>query len=70
VIAAVLITARRWEARGGDRALVHDVALWGFPAGMVGARLYFLATSWNEVPDHWWGLLESAHDRPARTLAP
>ena len=47
--------SRRWEAQGGSRELVQDVALWGFPAGIVGGRLYFLATSWNEVPDHWWG---------------
>jgi prolipoprotein diacylglyceryl transferase len=57
VLAAVAITTRRWEAQGGSRALVHDVALWGFPAGIVGGRLYFLATSWNEVPRHWWGPL-------------
>ena len=55
VLAAVTITARRWQALGGDRALVYDVALWGFPAGVIGGRLYFLATSWNEVPPHWWG---------------
>jgi len=55
VLAAVAITTRRWEAQGGSRELVQDVALWGFPAGIVGGRLYFLATSWNEVPDHWWG---------------
>jgi prolipoprotein diacylglyceryl transferase len=55
VSAAILVTARRWEARGGDRALVHEVALWGFPAGLLGGRLYFLATSWNAVPRHWWG---------------
>jgi prolipoprotein diacylglyceryl transferase len=55
VIAAVVITARRWEAKGGNRELVSEVALWGFPAGLVGGRLYFLATSWNEVPPHWWG---------------
>ncbi len=55
VIAAVVVTVRRWEARGGERQLVYDVALWGFPAGVIGGRLYFLATSWNEVPPHWWG---------------
>jgi prolipoprotein diacylglyceryl transferase len=55
VMAAVAICARRWEATGGDRDLVYDVALWGFPAGLIGGRLYFLATSWNEVPPHWWG---------------
>jgi prolipoprotein diacylglyceryl transferase len=55
VTAAVMLTRRRWEAVGGKRELVYDVALWGFPAGVVGGRLYFLATSWNEVPPHWWG---------------
>jgi prolipoprotein diacylglyceryl transferase len=53
--AAVLITARRWEAQGGSRATVYDVALWGFPAGLIGARLYFDLTSSGEVPPHWWG---------------
>jgi prolipoprotein diacylglyceryl transferase len=55
LLAAVWIVDRRWEARGGSRELVHEVALWGFPAGLIGGRLYFLATSWDEVPDHWWG---------------
>lgn len=55
VIAAVTITVRRWEARGGERQIVYDVALWAFPAGLIGGRLYFLATSWNEVQPHWWG---------------
>jgi len=55
VIAAIGITVRCWEARGGHRELVYEVAMWGFPAGVIGGRLYFLATSWNEVPPHWWG---------------
>jgi prolipoprotein diacylglyceryl transferase len=55
VAAAIAITVRRWEAKGGKRELVYEVALWGFPAGIIGGRLYFLATSWNEVPPHWWG---------------
>jgi prolipoprotein diacylglyceryl transferase len=57
VLAAVAVTTRRWEAQGGSRAMVQECALWGFPAGIIGGRLYFLATSWNEVPDHWWGPL-------------
>src|ERR671932_486033 len=55
VLGAVAIASRRCERAGGNRALVHEVALWGFPAGLIGGRLYFLATSWNEVPNHWWG---------------
>ena len=57
VTAAVVLTrAALGEARGGSRDLVYDVALWGFlDLGVIGGRLYFLATSWNEVPPHWWG---------------
>jgi prolipoprotein diacylglyceryl transferase len=52
---AVAIAVRRWEAQGGSRNLVYDVALWGFPAGLVGGRLYFALTSSDRVPPHWWG---------------
>jgi prolipoprotein diacylglyceryl transferase len=55
VVAAVMITRRRWMARGGDPELVDEVALWGFPAGLVGGRIYHVITSWNEVPHTWWG---------------
>jgi prolipoprotein diacylglyceryl transferase len=55
VVAAVYITRRRWVATGGDPELVDEVALWGFPAGLIGGRLYHVITSWNEVPHTWWG---------------
>ena len=35
--AAVLITARRWEAQGGSRGTIYEVAMWGFPAGLSAA---------------------------------
>lgn len=57
ITAAAWITVRRWTALGGERELVEQVALVGVPAGLVGARLYFLATSWDQVPDQWWGPL-------------
>jgi prolipoprotein diacylglyceryl transferase len=55
VIVAVYCTRRRWVAAGGDAELVDEVALWGFPAGLIGGRLYHVITSWNEVPHTWWG---------------
>jgi prolipoprotein diacylglyceryl transferase len=55
VIVAIAITRRRWAAQGGSRELVYDVALWGFPAGIVGGRLYYLATTPGDSFDHWWG---------------
>jgi prolipoprotein diacylglyceryl transferase len=55
VLAAVAICSRRWEARGGSRVLVEECAIWGFPAGLIGGRLYHVITSWDEVPHTWWG---------------
>ena len=55
VVVAVYITRRRWVAAGGEPELVDEVALWGFPAGLIGGRLYHVITSWNEVPHTWWG---------------
>jgi prolipoprotein diacylglyceryl transferase len=57
LVAAVAIIERRWERQGGDRELVREVALWGFPAGLIGGRLYFLITSWDQAPHSWWGPL-------------
>ena len=55
---AVWITARRWVAAGGDRALVYDVVLWAVPAGIVGARIYFdVTTPFDITPHTWWGPL-------------
>ena len=55
IVAAVAITGRRWVARGGEMDLVYRCAVWGVGAGIVGARLYHLATSWDQVPSQWWG---------------
>jgi prolipoprotein diacylglyceryl transferase len=55
ILAATFLTGVRWTRRGGDWDLVFRVAMWGVAGGVVGARLYHLATSWNEVPDEWWG---------------
>ena len=55
VTAAILISRRRWAARGGDPDLVYEVAKWGFPAGLLGGRIYFLITTPSQIPDHWWG---------------
>ena len=55
ILAATFLTGYRWTRRGGDWDLVFRVAMWGVAGGVVGARLYHLATSWNEVPDEWWG---------------
>jgi len=51
IVAALLIGDRRWEARGGERGVIYDIALWAVPFGLVGGRLYHLATDWRT----YWG---------------
>jgi prolipoprotein diacylglyceryl transferase len=55
IAAAVGISGLRWTRRGGDWDLIFRVAVWGVAFGIVGARLYHVITSWNELPDAWWG---------------
>src|SRR5919109_850357 len=57
VLAAVAIARRRWAGRGGSPELVYDFALWAVPAGIIGGRLYFLATTPGDAFEHWWGPL-------------
>ncbi len=59
---AVWITGRRYVAAGGDLLVVHRMATWSIPAGLVGARLYHVATdfsrfqnNWSEIPKIWKG---------------
>ncbi len=44
IIAAIWIGERRWVARGGRAGDVQDLAIWAVPFGLVGARLYHVAT--------------------------
>jgi prolipoprotein diacylglyceryl transferase len=58
IVASIWLTGRRWVAWGGDWDLVFRCAVWGVIAGVVGARIYHLITSWNQDPgihDHWYG---------------
>ena len=50
---AVWISSRRYEASGGDPSVVHRMATWAIPAGIVGARLYHVATDFNRFRDNW-----------------
>ena len=51
IFIAVWVGQRRWEDRGGDRALISDVAIWAVPFGIVGGRLYHVVSS----PDAYFG---------------
>jgi prolipoprotein diacylglyceryl transferase len=51
VVVAIVVTRRRYAARGGDPELVDRVALWGVIAGIVGARLGWVSTNLDRVID-------------------
>ena len=55
VAAAILVTRWRWAKAGGDPNLPQETAIWGFPAGLIGGRIYFLITTPSQIPPHWWG---------------
>ena len=54
VLAAVWLSRRRWEARGGDPDQISRIALWAVPAGLVGARLYHVITDWKKFQSIGW----------------
>lgn len=54
IAAAIWLSGRRYVARGGDWDLIFRLAVWGVSAGIVGARAYHVATSWDEVDSPKW----------------
>jgi prolipoprotein diacylglyceryl transferase len=51
IVVAVTVSERRLQARGVRSGFAADVATWGVPFGLVGARLYHLMTD----PELYWG---------------
>ena len=46
IVVAILWTERRFVARGGEPGTVTDIAVFAVPFGLVGGRLYHVATDW------------------------
>jgi phosphatidylglycerol---prolipoprotein diacylglyceryl transferase len=44
IVVAVLLTQKRWVARGGHADEVLDITVWAVPFGIVGGRLYHVIT--------------------------
>jgi prolipoprotein diacylglyceryl transferase len=57
VAAAVIISRVRWSRLGGDPELPLEIAMWAFPGGLIGGRIYFDITTPSQIPPHWWGFL-------------
>ncbi len=45
IVAAALITEKRWVARGGAPGEVLDIAVWAVPFGIIGGRIYHVVSS-------------------------
>jgi prolipoprotein diacylglyceryl transferase len=54
VAIAVTVASRRWVRNGGHPSDMGAIATWAVPAGVIGARLYHLATDWKSYRGHWW----------------
>lgn len=61
IVAAVVLTRRRWVERGGVADDVLEIAFWAVPFGIVGGRIYHVVSS----PDAYFG----AGGNPWRALA-
>ena len=44
IIIAIWWGERRWQQRGGTKGTIIDIAVWAVPFGLVGGRLYHVAT--------------------------
>ena len=51
--AAVWLSNRRWIALGGGPNDMSRIATFAVPAGVIGARLYHLATDWRSYRGRW-----------------
>ena len=47
IIVAIWWAERRWAARGGTAGTIIDVAVFAVPFGLIGGRLYHVATDWH-----------------------
>lgn len=53
VVAAVWLAQKRWADKGQNPEDISAIAIWAVPAGLVGARLYHVATDWKRYSGNW-----------------
>jgi prolipoprotein diacylglyceryl transferase len=61
VVIAAVIAAARWAKWGHPRREFDDVVVWIVIGGVVGARLYHVATDWEKFEGDWLRVLEIWH---------
>jgi prolipoprotein diacylglyceryl transferase len=60
IFAAAILADRRYRARGGALGVINEVSTWAVPFGLVGGRVYHVATDWSD----YFG----KHGSPIRSL--
>jgi prolipoprotein diacylglyceryl transferase len=58
VVVATLIALRRWTRWGHDPAQFDSIVVWAVIGGLVGARLYHVATDWEKFEGDWGRVFE------------
>ena len=53
VLAAVWFSQKRWKQYGEDPEEISTIALWAVPAGLIGSRIYHVATDWRSYQGRW-----------------
>ena len=57
MVVAVVLSYRRAPKHGLNSERVLDVVLWSIPAGVIGARLYYVLFQWDYYKDHLKSIL-------------
>jgi prolipoprotein diacylglyceryl transferase len=61
VVVAAVIAGARWAKWGHPRREFDDIVVWIVIGGLVGARLYHVATDWEKFEGDWLRVLEIWH---------
>jgi prolipoprotein diacylglyceryl transferase len=56
ITAAAWITWRRWKAQGGEADDILELTLWAVGGGLIGARLWHVITSYDQLGDEWYAV--------------
>jgi prolipoprotein diacylglyceryl transferase len=57
VVAAIIVTTRRYGRMGGDTAIAEKLLVWAVVAGVLGARLAYVAPRFSQIAERgFWHL--------------
>ena len=53
ILVSIWWCQKRWEKKGGSADEISAIMMWAIPAGLLGARLYHVATDWRSFSGRW-----------------